>query len=126
MADDFNTLLEEFSTVAAFIDAKEDELAGIKKVRDKIKAALMAKMNEMKLTTGRSQAGHCVSIVSSSSAKVVDGDAFFAFVIETGNSDMLTRRASVEAIDEYLAVTNKLPPGIEYVKANTLRFTRAK
>lgn len=123
---DFNQLLEEYAAINEYIDNEEEKLKGPKTVRDKIKAALMACMNTLKIDNAKTHAGHAVCIVSGSSAKVVDGEAFFEFVIENGRTDMLTRRCSVEAIQEYLDVNNQLPPGIEFVKANTLRFTRAK
>ena len=125
MNDDFKSLLEEYSTVAAFIDEKESEVAAIKKVRDKIKVALMAKMNELGIANAKSTAGHGVTIVTNSGVRVVDAEAFFDFVFETGDSDFLTKRASTEAVEDYLKVNNKLPPGVEMTQAQTLRFTRA-
>lgn len=123
---EFSELLEEYAVLAAYIDEKESELKGIKSARDNAKAALMAKMNELKMTNAKSQAGHAVTLVSGSTASVEDGEAFFNFVVDSGRSDMLTRRASVEAIEQYLEEHHKLPPGIKFTKAVTLRFTRAK
>ena len=124
MNDDFKSLLEEYATVAAFIDDKEAEIAQIKKVRDKIKVALMAKMNELGIDNAKSTAGHSVCVVTNAGVRVVDAEAFFDFVFESGDESFLTKRANTEAVEEYLKVNNQLPPGIEMTQAQTLRFTR--
>lgn len=123
---DFNQLLEEYATIAAFVDEKEAEIADIKKVRDKVKAALMAAMNQLNLSSGKSSAGHQVVVVNNASVRVADAEAFFDFVFERGDADFLTKRASAEAVQEYLQVNNELPPGVEMTQTATLRFTRAK
>lgn len=122
----FEELLEEYSTVAAFIDDKESELSDIKKARDKIKAALMAEMNAIGIANARSTAGHAVCIVTNNSAKVVDGEAWYEFVFESGDSAYLTKHCSADAVAEYVKQHNQLPPGVEMVQAQTLRFTKSK
>lgn len=122
----FKTLLEEYATIAAFIEDKEAELAGVKKIRDKIKEALMAQMNQIGVTNAKSIAGHNVTLVNNSSVKVVDAEAFFDFVFERGDSDFLTKRASTEAVEAYVTVNNQLPPGLEMTQTQTMRFTKAK
>lgn len=123
---DFNQLLEEYATLKSFIDSKEDELKDIKKACENIKAALMASMNSLSIGNARSLAGHAVCIVNSKSAKVVDGAAWFDFVFEQGDESFLTKACSADAVEAYLKEHNQLPPGIEYVQAQTLRFTKAK
>lgn len=122
----FEQLLEEYSTLAAYIDSKEDELSDIKKARDKIKAALMAEMNSIGISNARSTAGHGVCIVTNNSAKVVDGDAWYQFVFDNADPAYLTKHCSADAVKAYLDEHNRLPPGVEMVSAQTLRFTKAK
>ena len=122
---DFNQLLEEYASVAAFIDEKEAELSGIKKVRDKIKVALMATMNTLGLKNAKSSAGHGVTLVTNNSAKVVDAEAFYSFVFESGDTSFLTKHVAADAVKSYLDEEDKLPPGVEMTSSMTLRFNRA-
>lgn len=122
---EFNELLEEYATLAAFIDEKENEIAKIKKVRDKIKAALMASMNTIGITNAKSLAGHSVCKVESNSAKVTDAEAFYNFIFETGDTSFLTKHCASDAVKAYLDEHKKLPPGVELVSALSLRFTKA-
>lgn len=123
---EFNKLLEEYATVCEYIDGKEDEIAGVKKVRDKIKAALMATMNNENIANAKSQAGHAVCLVKNNSAKVEDGEAFYNFVLSTGDTSFLTKHVDSDAVDTYLKEHNELPPGIIMTSAMSLRFTKAK
>lgn len=122
----FQNLIDEYTTLEAFIDDKEAELKQVKEVRNRIKQALMAEMATIGIDHGKSTAGHTVTIVRSSSVKVVDAEAFFDFVFETGDSDFLTKRASSEAVEQYVAINNQLPPGVEMESSMTLRFNKAK
>lgn len=124
---DFSQLLEEYAQVAVFIDNKESEIAEIKKVRDKIKAALQAMMCEIGITNGKSIDGHAVTLVNSVSAKVDDAEAFFNFVFETGDDGFLQKRVNNDAVKAYVEQNNGVcPPGITMETVNSLRFTRAK
>lgn len=122
----FTELLEEYATLAAHIAGKEEEIAGIKKIRDKIKDALMAEMNTIGLSNAKSQAGHRVELVLNPGVRIVDAEAFFDFVFRRGDTDYLTKRANADAVKAYLEVNNELPPGIEMTQAQTMRFTKAK
>lgn len=129
MSDDnapsFSQLLEEYAAVAAYIDEKESEIAGIKKIRDKIKVALQAAMNSLDISTAKSTAGHRVDRVTSNACRVVDANAFYDFVFETGDTTFLTKHVASDAVKEYLDREKKLPPGVELTTAVTLRFTKA-
>lgn len=124
---DFQELLNEYAALAAYIDDKEDELAAIKKARDNAKAAVMAQMATIGISSGRSSDGHAVALVTKNSAKVEDSEAFFDFVFECGDETFLHKAASADRIKQYADEHNgELPPGITMATANTLRFTRAK
>lgn len=124
---DFSQLLEEYAQVAVFIDNKEAEISEIKKVRDKIKAALQAMMCEIGITNGKSVDGHAVTLVNTVSAKVEDADAFFNFVFETGDEGFLQKRVNNDAVKSYVDEHNgECPPGVTMETVNSLRFTRAK
>lgn len=124
MSQDFQKLVDEYAAIANFIDEEEAKIRVYKKARENIKAALMAKMNELGITNAKAAGGGSVTIVNGTSATIVDGEAFFDFVFETGNTDMLTKRASADAVRDYLDVTGELPPGIEITTTQTMRFNR--
>ncbi len=49
------------------------------------------------------------------SAKVVDGDSFFDFVIDNNERQMLTLHVAKDAVKEYMETHNgQLPPGIDW------------
>lgn len=123
---EFKELLEEYAAVATYIDSKEKEIADTKKLRDKIKAALMAVMNDLDISNAKSIAGHAVTLVKNNSAKVVDAEAFYDFVFESGDTSFLTKHVASDAVGAYLDKHNVLPPGVEMASAITLRFTCAK
>jgi hypothetical protein len=125
---DFSQLLEEYAAVAVYIDAKEAEIADIKKVRDNIKAAVQAAMCEMGITNGKTIDGHAVTLVKNLSTKVEDADAFYGFVFsDQGGETFLTKHVSKEAVDAYMDEHEGTPPpGIKVETVNSIRFTKAK
>lgn len=125
----FSDLLEEYSTVAMFIDDKEAEIADIKKIRDKMKAAVQAMMSEMGISNAKSIDGHAVVLVTNVSAKVADAEAFWEFVFESpeGGDTFLQKRVNNDAVKAYVDEHNgTCPPGVTMETVNSLRFTRAK
>jgi hypothetical protein len=126
---EFSDLLEEYAAVAVFIDNKEAEIAEIKKVRDKIKAAVQAQMCSIGITNARSVEGHAVTLVTNVSAKVADADAFWDFVFGSpeGGDTFLQKRVNNDAVKEYVDAHNgECPPGVTMETVNSLRFTKAK
>lgn len=123
---DISQMLEEYVTIAEWLDEKQAELKPASEALGNIKAALLAKMNELELNSLKSNAGHAIVRVKSLSAKVVDAEAFFDFVFDTGDTSFLTKHVSKEAVDDYLTRENTLPPGIASESVITLRFTKAK
>lgn len=123
---EFSDLLEEFAALANYIDDKEGELKEIKKARDNAKAAVLAMMSSIGITNGKSVEGHSVCMVTASSAKVADREAFMNFIFEQGDDSFITNHVSGERVKSYLDETNTLPPGVTMESVNSLRFTRAK
>lgn len=126
---DFSDLMEEYAAVAVFIDNKEGELVEIKKVRDKMKAAVLAQMATIGITNAKSTEGHAVTLVTNVSAKVADADKFWDFVFESpdGGDTFLQKRVNNDAVKDYVdAHDGECPPGVTMETVNSLRFTRAK
>lgn len=127
MSDEkLSTLLEEYASVALYIDGKEAEIAGIKKIAANIKAAIQAKMSAEEITSAKTKDGHSMVMATTTSCKVEDADAFFQFVFDKGDESFIQRRANNDAVVAYLKETNELPPGIKMDSVTTLRFTKAK
>jgi hypothetical protein len=124
---EFQQLLEEYAQLAVYIDGKEEELAGIKKARDNAKAAVLAMMSSIGITSGKSTDGHQVVLVNTVSARVADADAFFTFVFEEGGDGFLQKRVNNDAVKAYVDEHDGVcPPGITMDTVNSLRFTKAK
>lgn len=126
---EFSDLLEEYAAVAVFIDNKEAELSDIKKVRDKIKAAVQAMMADIGISNAKSVEGHAVTLVTNVSAKVADAEAFWNFVFEhpEGGDEFLQKRVNNDAVKTYAETHNgECPPGVTMETINSLRFTKAK
>jgi len=119
-------LMEEYAQVALYIDGKEAEIAGIKKVASKIKEAIQARMAADDITSAKTKDGHSMVLASSSSVKVVDAEAFFDFVFQKNDDSFIQKRANADAVKAYLEETNELPPGVTLDTVTTLRFTKAK
>lgn len=126
---EFQQLLEEYAQLAVYIDNKEEELSGIKKARDNAKAAVLAMMSSIGISSGKSTDGHQVVLVNTVSAKVADADAFFTFVFEhdEGGDHFLQKRVNNDAVKAYVDEHDGVcPPGITMDTVNSLRFTKAK
>lgn len=54
------------------------------------------------------------------SASLADPEAFMKFVRDTGNFDLLDRKANVTACKEYVAEHNTLPPGVNMSAIKTV------
>ena len=123
---EISQMLEEYVAIAEWLDSEEAKLKPAKEALGNIKEALLAQMNTLDLNSLKSQAGHAVARVKSSSAKVVDAEAFFDFVFDTGDTSFLTKHVSKDAVEAYLTAENKLPPGIASESVTSIRFTKAK
>ena len=126
---EFQQLLEEYAQLAVYIDNKESELSDIKKARDNAKAAVLAMMAQIGITSGKSADGHAVVLVNTVSAKVADAEKFWDFVFESdeGGDQFLQKRVNNDAVKAYVdAHDGECPPGITMDTVNSLRFTRAK
>lgn len=123
---EISELLEQYVLIADYVDSAEAQIKPAKEALANIKETLLAKMNELELNSLKSNAGHAVARVKSTSAKVVDAEAFYDFVFDTGDTSFLTKHVSKDAVDAYLTATNQLPPGVTSESVTTIRFTRAK
>lgn len=120
-------MLEEYVLIAEHIDNEELKIKPYKEALGNIKEALLAQMNQLELNSLKSTAGHAITRVKAISAKVVDAEAFYNFVFESGDTTFLTKHVAKDAVDAYMDDhEGECPPGITSEAVTTIRFTKAK
>ena len=58
------------------------------------------------------------------SAKVADWDSLLEFIQKEGAWEMLERRVSKVAVEQFKAETNDLPPGVDWGETQVINFRR--
>jgi regulatory protein YycH of two-component signal transduction system YycFG len=92
-------------------------------VLDKIEVTLLKTFQDSGLDSVSTKAGTAYTSTRSS-AKVADKDAFMEFVIEGKNWEFLENRCSKEAVEQFKAAHNDLPPGISWTEIRTVNVRR--
>ncbi len=109
----------------AEIKAKhEAELAPINAMMDKIETHLLAQMQEQGVTSYKTGLGTAYTSTTTK-ANVADWDGLLGFVREHGLWQMLERRVSKTAVDEYVAAHQDLPPGVNYSTSVAVNIRRS-
>jgi len=103
-------LRDRKSALKADYDAK---IAKIDEVLDKIEAKLIAHFQETGLEAIRTDAGTAYRSTRVS-APVADWDALLAHILQTENYQLLERRVSKKAVEEYKSANDDLPPGVSW------------
>jgi hypothetical protein len=102
------------------VKAFEAEIQPDKELAGKIEALIVAelranKQSQVKLSKayGAEHPGTAY-IIKSTSARVADAGEFFAYVLQSGNTDLLQKRVSSDAVSIYSeAHKGELPPGVD-------------
>lgn len=102
----------------------EAELAPINAMMDKIETHLLAQMQEQGVTSYKTELGTAYTSTTTK-ANVADWDGLLSFVREHGLWQMLERRVSKTAVDEYVAAHQDLPPGVNYSTAVAVNIRRS-
>lgn len=125
--------IETWLTLCNDVEAREKafkaEIAGDKKLISQLEANILATMRKnktgnVKLTAefGAEHPGTAY-VIRKHQVKVADAEEFFAHILETGNTDLLHKRASAEAVAIYAEEhEGKLPPGVLASVRLTLGF----
>jgi hypothetical protein len=92
-------------------------------VLDKIESTLLKTFQDSGLESISTKAGTAYTS-SRSTAKVADKDLFMQFVINGENWEFLENRCSKEAVEQYKAANNDLPPGISWSEIRTVNVRR--
>ena len=97
--------------------------ANVEAMMDKIEAVFLKLFNETGSDSIKTQFGTAFRQVRTSAA-VADWDAFLGFVQSQGAWEMLERRCSKAAVEQYKAATNDLPPGLNWREEQTVSVRR--
>lgn len=103
--------------------AYEMKVAGIDEVLEKIEVILLKSFQDSGMDSVSTKAGTAY-VSSRTSATVADWDAFFNFVKTGENWDFLERRCSKEAVVQYKAANEDLPPGVNWSETRTVNVRR--
>lgn len=123
----FAQLVEDYTAIRDLIEAKEAEIKPLTKIKEKIGEALLAKMNELDMSSAKSKSGARVDTVRSVSTKVEDREAWMTFLFESGDDTFITNHVAKEAVELYMDDhEGEAPPGIKVETMKSLRFTKAK
>lgn len=98
--------------------AKYDE------VQTRIENELLRQFNEMGIDSIKTPAGTAYASVATS-VSIENWDAFKAFVAQQDDPFMfIERRASKEAVEQFRAANDDLPPGVKWNATKTVNFRR--
>lgn len=104
--------------------AYEASVSDITAAMDRLENAILETLNEQGVESVRTEFGTAMKI-RSTSATVADWDSLLGFVREQERWDMLEKRVSKTAVEQYRAANDDLPPGINYKEAITIGIRRA-
>ena len=122
-----NELVEKYIELrdkkAEFKKEYEGKVAKLDEVLDKIEVTLLKTFQDTGVDSLSTSSGTAY-VTSRTSATVADWEQFSKFVIEGGNFDFLEKRCSKEAVIQYKAAHNDLPPGINWSESRSVNIRR--
>lgn len=105
-------------------DAHKERMAPFNSTMMKIEGLLQKHLADNDLDNLKCEAGTVYTAVRTT-AKVDDWDNFLAFVQSTDSWHFLERRASKQAVEEYLESEQELPPGVSVKRDATVNIRRS-
>lgn len=91
----------------------KDKMAGVDAVLTRMEGTLLQKLNELGIESARAVSGTAYKSTRVS-ATVADWDQTLEFIKENGEWQMLERRVSKDAVQQYREVHDDLPPGVNW------------
>jgi hypothetical protein len=92
--------------------------------QEKIEVEFLKRFNERGIDNVSSRGVGTAYRAIRASAKVSDWDSLLAFIKEEGAWEMLERRVSKVAVEQYKAETKDLPPGVDWGETQVINFRR--
>jgi hypothetical protein len=103
----------------------DGKVAKVDEVLDKIEVTLLKYFQDSGGIDSVKTASGTAYTSSRVSAKVADWDQFIAFVKAGENWDFLERRCSKEAVEQFKAAHEDLPPGVSWSETLTVNVRRS-
>jgi nanoRNase/pAp phosphatase (c-di-AMP/oligoRNAs hydrolase) len=104
--------------------AYEASVADLTAAMDRLESAILQTLNEQGVESVRTAHGTAMKI-RSTSATVADWDSLLGFIQGNERWDMLEKRVSKTAVEQFRAANDDLPPGVNYKEAITIGIRRA-
>jgi hypothetical protein len=121
LAEKYIVLRDRKAQLKSEYDGKVAELDS---VMDKIEAVLLRTFDEAGIESVKTSAGTAYRSLRTQ-ASVADWDAFFNFVKENGAWEMLERRCSKSAVEQYRSTNDDLPPGLNWREERVVNIRRS-
>jgi hypothetical protein len=126
-APNLGARVEQYIKLRDVIKAKEkaqkEELKPFKETLEKLSVYLLAHINQLGADSLSSPAG-TVYRSERKTASLADPEAFMTWVITQGQWDLLVRKASDKAVEDFLTEHGTLPPGVNFSRENTINVRR--
>jgi len=101
----------------------KDELAPIKQAMDDLKELMKKGLDALAAESVKTSSG-TVSFTTKSSAAIADMDAFWTYVVTTGQFELLDRRANVTAVRDHIVNQKNPVPGVNYTEYRDIGVRR--
>lgn len=102
----------------------EEKVAPYVEAQDRIEAMLLSLFGELGVDSVKTSEGTAYT-ATRVSVTVADWDAFLAFVKTNDAYEMIERRVSKTAVEQYKAANEDLPPGVNWSETRVVNFRRA-
>jgi len=98
--------------------------AGDREKQDKIEVEFLRRFNERGIDNVSARGVGTAYRSTRSSATVADWDTLFPFIQENEAWEMLERRVNKTAVEQFKAVNEDLPPGVNWNETQVINFRR--
>ena len=102
----------------------EGKVAELQAVMDKIEAVLLKTFDDAGIESVKTAAGTAYRSIRTQ-ASVADWDAFLGFVKQNDAWEMLERRCSKSAVEQFKAANEDLPPGLNWREERVVNIRRS-
>lgn len=121
MVSTYIKVREKKSQLKAKYDLDKSKYDDLQK---KIEGLLLIKFGEMGVDSVKTEGGTAYTSTLTS-ASIADWETFFGFIQEHQAYDLLERRVSKTAVEQFKSANEDLPPGINWSESRTVNFRRS-
>jgi hypothetical protein len=94
-------------------DEHKERMKPYREALEKLNGVLLSHLNEIEGDSVRTSVG-TVYRTAKKSATLADPEAFMRFIIDSGEWDLLDRKANVTAVADFIEENETLPPGVNF------------